>query len=477
MSSLGRTLLLACLLSLPALGPAAHTPSRSPESPSPASTRPTPQAAQKFYGSTLGFERKEADDMWLYPVNHSQWIEILTTPPPPQPNVRLAAVAFTTDRRGPASAAISKPTTSSRMIPLKDGQFGVRDPEGNLVIFVQRDSEKLVARALASSLSHQHPHHPRRFHRHRSRQRRRLLAADPRLPSLLARRTQRRWRHNWVSLQVPDGTDWLEYMLNAGPNPTLHQTGVMDHFSLGVTHMNDAVAALARNHCEGPNCTKTQMGRDGKVQLNLFDPDQTRVEFMEFAPAQEPCCSPFTAKHPSAGDRATRAATSSGHTLQRHIHRRIDRLQIAIQLHPGQRPCPEPAAPRSVVRHPDSADTPSHSHRSHPHAARSTRPRSESVTSPCGAPTIRLRANVKRIRRVELALRIQPQHRVEPARNRRMAACPCTHRTESQFPGAAHLKQYELAPNRPTYPAVQHPEPSPPSRSQTPAQNLRSSPH
>jgi hypothetical protein len=77
---------------------------------------------------------------------------------------------------------------------------------------------------------------------------------------------------------------------------------VMDHFSLGVSRMSDAVAALARNHCECPNCAKTQMGRDGKVQLNLFDPDQTRVEFMEFAPAQEPCCSPFTGKHPNPGD-------------------------------------------------------------------------------------------------------------------------------------------------------------------------------
>ena len=107
---------------------------------------------------------------------------------------------------------------------------------------------------------------------------------------------------DWVAIQVPDGTDWLEYMLNASDEPTLKQFGSMDHFSLGVAHMPDVVAALARNHCDGPNCTKTQMGRDGKVQLNLFDPDQTRVEYMEFTPAQEPCCSPFTAKHPTADE-------------------------------------------------------------------------------------------------------------------------------------------------------------------------------
>ncbi len=106
-------------------------------------------------------------------------------------------------------------------------------------------------------------------------------------------------RTDYQSIQVPDGTDWLEYMLNVSPIPTLKQAGVMDHFSLGVAHMADAIAALERNKCEGPNCAKTQVGRDGKVQLNLFDPDFTRVEFMEFTPAKEPCCSPLLASTPA----------------------------------------------------------------------------------------------------------------------------------------------------------------------------------
>jgi catechol 2,3-dioxygenase-like lactoylglutathione lyase family enzyme len=299
MSSLRRTLSLACLLSLSAL---AQQPAR------PAITgiafarfyTTEPEAAQKFYGTTLGLERKETDDMWIYPVNHSQWIEVLTSPPPPKPNVRMAAVAFTTSDVAQLQSYLEAHNIKPE-IPLKNGQFGVRDPEGNLVIFVQKDSEKLVARALGSSFATS----TRIIHvgfivTDRAKE-------DAFWQQILGFRPY--WHGgpkddvtNWVSLQVPDGKDWLEYMLNAGPDPSLHQTGVMDHFSLGVTQMNDAVAALARNHCEGPNCTKTQMGRDGKVQLNLFDPDQTRVEFMEFAPAQEPCCSPFTAKHPSASD-------------------------------------------------------------------------------------------------------------------------------------------------------------------------------
>jgi hypothetical protein len=66
------------------------------------------------------------------------------------------------------------------------------------------------------------------------------------------------------------------------------------------------VDELARNGCaktsEAQNCAKTQMGRDGKVQLNVFDPDFTRIEYMEFKPSGPICCSEFKAKHPSEAE-------------------------------------------------------------------------------------------------------------------------------------------------------------------------------
>ncbi len=104
---------------------------------------------------------------------------------------------------------------------------------------------------------------------------------------------------DWISVQVPEGTDWLEYMLEGGATPSAKQLGVLNHFSLGTAHMTDVIAALARNKCEGPNCTKSQMGKDGKVQLNLFDPDLTRVEYMEFKPTGTTCCSPILGKLPT----------------------------------------------------------------------------------------------------------------------------------------------------------------------------------
>jgi catechol 2,3-dioxygenase-like lactoylglutathione lyase family enzyme len=180
---------------------------------------------------------------------------------------------------------------------LKAGEFGVRDPEGNLVIFVQSGYNKRVAHAPPS------PEAASRRVIHVGFVVRDAGKEDAFWRDVLGFRPywhggKTETRTDWSSMQVPDGSDWLEYMLNISPTPTLKDTGVQDHFSLGVAHMADVVAALERNQCVGANCSKTQTGRDGKVQLNLFDPDLTRVEFMEFNPVKEPCCSPFTGKSP-----------------------------------------------------------------------------------------------------------------------------------------------------------------------------------
>lgn len=111
-------------------------------------------------------------------------------------------------------------------------------------------------------------------------------------------------RLDWISQQVPDGHDWLEYMM-VGDGSDLpvekvdqHQLGVLNHFSIGVRNMEEAVTALYREDRLSPRHDGPQMGRDGKWQANLYDPDGTRVELMEFQPVSKPCCSPFTADSP-----------------------------------------------------------------------------------------------------------------------------------------------------------------------------------
>jgi len=101
---------------------------------------------------------------------------------------------------------------------------------------------------------------------------------------------------SWLDMQVPDGTGWLEYMLNVPANADHHTLGVMNHIALGVPDIHAAEAQLRKNGWTGNEQPK--IGRDGKWQLNLYDPDDTRVELMEFTPTQKPCCSEYTGPHP-----------------------------------------------------------------------------------------------------------------------------------------------------------------------------------
>jgi catechol 2,3-dioxygenase-like lactoylglutathione lyase family enzyme len=104
---------------------------------------------------------------------------------------------------------------------------------------------------------------------------------------------------DWVAMQVPDGTDWLEYMLNQTEHPDLRLTGVMNHISLGVADMKKAQAILESHGWKPQDGEKAQMGKDGKWQLNVFDPDLTRIELMGFKPVEKPCCAEFSGPHPS----------------------------------------------------------------------------------------------------------------------------------------------------------------------------------
>lgn len=267
-----------------------------------------PEEAQKFYGPTMGFAQISAGDMWIYPVNESQWIEVVHEGQPPSDTSRMLAVGFTTrDVHGLERFLNSHGVQTAE--PMHNGEFAVRDPEGTLVYFVQSPyaaaggTGKLEGVAMQVRGTHPLPNatsqriiHVGFIVQDRARE-------DAFWRDILGFRIY--WHgsakdgtpDDYVSLQVPDGTDWLEYMLNQ-PHPDLRQAGVMDHFSLGTPHMQDVLAQLQQNNCDGKMCTSIQAGRDGKIQLNLFDPDLTRVEYMEFTPAMKPCCSGFTGTQP-----------------------------------------------------------------------------------------------------------------------------------------------------------------------------------
>ena len=171
--------------------------------------------------------------------------------------------------------------------------FRVRDPEGNAVAFSHRPPSG-VGQAPASNQIGSRLIHAGFVVKD--------LAAENRFyVDVLGFRLY--WRGgfkddgtDWYELQVPDGPDWIEYMLNIPANADHKELGVQNHFSFGVKDVHAAAAALrARGHetFDGP-----EVGRDGKDSLDAYDPDGTRVEVMEFTPVQKPCCHAYTAEHP-----------------------------------------------------------------------------------------------------------------------------------------------------------------------------------
>jgi catechol 2,3-dioxygenase-like lactoylglutathione lyase family enzyme len=103
---------------------------------------------------------------------------------------------------------------------------------------------------------------------------------------------------DWEELQVPDGSDWIEYMLNIPANAGKKDRGVQNHFSLGVPSVKSTFTRLREHGLKVENDDKPEIGRDGKWAWDIYDPDSTRVELMEFKPAQNPCCHPYEAEHP-----------------------------------------------------------------------------------------------------------------------------------------------------------------------------------
>ena len=87
---------------------------------------------------------------------------------------------------------------------------------------------------------------------------------------------------SWINLKVPDGEDYIELMLYPSL-PKVAEWGSRNHVSLVVPDIQAAVTSLeARPAFKGYSKPVTiRTGVNQKRQVNLFDPDGTRVELME----------------------------------------------------------------------------------------------------------------------------------------------------------------------------------------------------
>jgi catechol 2,3-dioxygenase-like lactoylglutathione lyase family enzyme len=260
--------------------------------------------SERFYAELLGWEQApagEAKPGVRFYANHAQYVELVSPPIPGQLD-RLDCVAFSTAdaeamRRYLSANDVAVPPA---LMVDADGNrsFAVHDPEGNKVVFQQDGPHPPDAPAAATRSLSSHIMHAGYMVRHRP-------ALDHFYKDILGFHLY--WqggnpadRVDWVMMQVPEGTDWIEYMLYLPAHPSLAQLGSANHLAPGVTSAAELEQKLEQRGWKPAEGRDPKLlGVDGKIQLDLVDPDGTRVEFMEYKPVKDPCCSPYTGTQPS----------------------------------------------------------------------------------------------------------------------------------------------------------------------------------
>jgi catechol 2,3-dioxygenase-like lactoylglutathione lyase family enzyme len=265
-----------------------------------------PADSEHYYVHDIGLKKgpdPENPSGVRYYVNPRQFVEVLPLPSDDAGNSRLDHIGFITTNAEALRKylAVHHYTVPASVQKGSDGSrwFDVQDPEGNKVEFNQPPLHP-INMAGSDPIGH-HVIHVGMVIRNRD-------SENTFYRSLLGFRPY--WfggmkpdRTDWISQQVPDGHDWLEYMLEAGNGDISQRTyGVLNHFSIGVVNMEKAVTTLDAGQRLDNQHTPMQIGKDGKWQFNLYDPDGTRTELMEFTPVEKPCCSPFTAANPSPAE-------------------------------------------------------------------------------------------------------------------------------------------------------------------------------
>ena len=257
--------------------------------------------ARNFFGYVLGFDELPLNETVkgrmrysYFKVNDGQYILVSPTLSSPTED-RLIHIAYrTTDARGLrcylASHGVTVPG-ELRKDSEGDLSFSLQDPAGHTLEFIQYLPGSVESRNFGKLLSSKRVS-SQIIHAGETVQDR--TTADQFYRGILGYRLM--WyggmtdaRTDWVDMAVPDGGNWLEFMLNVH-NPSPRLLGVMNHFSLGVKNVQPVFETV---QARGYKASKPQIGRDGKWQLNLYDPDLTRIEVMEFKPVEKPCCSPM----------------------------------------------------------------------------------------------------------------------------------------------------------------------------------------
>jgi catechol 2,3-dioxygenase-like lactoylglutathione lyase family enzyme len=256
--------------------------------------------ARAFYGGLLGYPETapRRPHTAIFTVNDRQRL-IVRDGLPAERDERFIALAFEANAGAmrdwlighgtPAGDAAADPDAGGRRIE-------TTDPDGHAIHFVEPAPREFRLKAEATGRAKGTARTPaaspdRRLSRrilHAGLTIKDGAAADRFYKEILG--FSETWRGgrpegtiNWINMRVPDGTDYIEYMLYPAAPPTRNQLGSAHHVALMVPDIQQALetvrartAAGDRNHRANPS-----IGVNNRWQLNLFDPDGTRVELME----------------------------------------------------------------------------------------------------------------------------------------------------------------------------------------------------
>jgi catechol 2,3-dioxygenase-like lactoylglutathione lyase family enzyme len=251
------------------------------------------EKSRSFYGDFLGFEEpyslKNKDgsaSMTFFKINDHQYIELF--PEREANSDRLSHISLETDdiealRVYLASKGVKVPDHAQ---PARIGNlsFNIIDPAGHQVEMVQYMPGGKTVAAYGKYMS------DTRISSHMTHVGLIVTQLDPEYKfytEILG--FKETWRGSssgtvlsWVNLKVPDGDDYIEFMLAKDePGPT--HRGSAHHLCLQVPDVAASVERLkTRPYFKTyDHPIEIHVGINRKRQANLFDPDGTRTELME----------------------------------------------------------------------------------------------------------------------------------------------------------------------------------------------------
>jgi catechol 2,3-dioxygenase-like lactoylglutathione lyase family enzyme len=251
------------------------------------------ERSRAFYHEFLGFDEPyslaNADgtpSMTFFKINERQYIELF---PEAKPKTdRLSHISIQTDdaealRKYLASRGVTVPKAVSKG-RIRNSNFNVKDPDGHTVEIVQYEPDSWTVRETGKHMT------DARISTHMMHVG--IIVTD--LDAAMKFYSdvlgfKEIWRGSssgtvlsWVNLKVPDGEDYIEFMLEKEAPPP-DRRGTAHHLCLEVPDVVAAIAKLDANpyrkQYTRPITFKT--GVNGKRQANLYDPDGTRIEIME----------------------------------------------------------------------------------------------------------------------------------------------------------------------------------------------------